>query len=296
MTLRALWAFSRPHTIIGTVVSILALWLLASQGAVPDTEWQALALALVGGLATNVYIVGVNQLTDVEIDRINKPWLPVASGALGYPAARAIVIGCVVVAGVTGALGGPWLLAAFGTGIAIGSAYSLPPLRLKRYPLWAAASVSFVRGIVVNVFIYLGFSAALTGRAILPPRIVVLAAAVLVLGLVIAWYKDVPDMAGDRRYGVRTLSLRLGPRRVLAIGLVAMAVCHTGVAVAALWGLPGLHTGVMVVGSAALLIAALAAAGQVRFDAPETFVRFYLFVWGLFYAEYLVFATAGVLA
>ena len=296
VTLRALWDFSRPHTIIGTVVSILALWLLAVQSAAADPEPWLLAAALIGGLATNVYIVGVNQLTDVAIDRINKPWLPVASGALPFGTARAIVIACAVVALAAGLAGGPWMLAAFATGIAVGTAYSLPPLRLKRFPFWAAASVSFVRGIVVNIFIYLAFSARLSGAAALPPRILALAAAVLILGLVIAWYKDVPDMAGDRRFGVRTLSLRLGPRRVLAIGLVATAVCHVGVALAAWWGLPGLHTGVMVGGSVALLIAAVVAAGRVRFDAPETFVRFYLFVWGLFYAEYLVFATAGVLA
>jgi len=32
-------------------------------------------------LGVNIYVVGINQLTDVEIDRINKPYLPLASGA-----------------------------------------------------------------------------------------------------------------------------------------------------------------------------------------------------------------------
>ena len=32
----------------------------------------------------NVFIVGVNQLTDVEIDRINKPFLPIAAGDLCF--------------------------------------------------------------------------------------------------------------------------------------------------------------------------------------------------------------------
>ena len=30
----------------------------------------------------NVCIVGINQLYDVEIDRVNKPYLPLASGEL----------------------------------------------------------------------------------------------------------------------------------------------------------------------------------------------------------------------
>lgn len=28
----------------------------------------------------NIYVVGLNQLFDVEIDKVNKPYLPLASG------------------------------------------------------------------------------------------------------------------------------------------------------------------------------------------------------------------------
>ncbi|KAG5560972.1 hypothetical protein RHGRI_004107 [Rhododendron griersonianum] len=30
----------------------------------------------------NLYAVGLNQLTDVEIDKVNKPYLPLASGEI----------------------------------------------------------------------------------------------------------------------------------------------------------------------------------------------------------------------
>ncbi|XLR30996.1 hypothetical protein S83_058896, partial [Arachis hypogaea] len=36
--------------------------------------------AVVAALFMNIYIVGLNQLSDIEIDRINKPYLPLASG------------------------------------------------------------------------------------------------------------------------------------------------------------------------------------------------------------------------
>lgn len=293
---RAVWAFSRPHTIIGTIVSISTLWLLAALDAGGERGGVALPLALLGGLATNVYIVGINQLTDVAIDKVNKPYLPLASGALTLRQGRMLVGGSVLVATVAGLVGGPFLLLAFGLGIAVGSAYSLRPLRLKRFSLWAAVSVSFVRGIVVNIVIYWYFSATMSGRASLPARIVLLAVAVVILGLVIAWFKDVPDMVGDRRYGVQTLSLKLGPGRVLIIGLAAMAICQIGIAVAAVTGMPGLHTGVLALGSLALLAVALLAARRIDFALPDTFVRFYLLIWGVFYAQYGVFAAAGVLA
>ena len=41
-----------------------------------------LAWTLVAGYGVNVFIVGLNQITDVEIDRINKPYLPIAAGDL----------------------------------------------------------------------------------------------------------------------------------------------------------------------------------------------------------------------
>ena len=39
----------------------------------------------------------VNQLEDVEIDRVNKPFLPIAAGDLSLPAGRRIVVACAVV-------------------------------------------------------------------------------------------------------------------------------------------------------------------------------------------------------
>lgn len=42
----------------------------------------ALAQALASALLMNVCIVGLNQLYDVEIDKVNKPYLPLASGEM----------------------------------------------------------------------------------------------------------------------------------------------------------------------------------------------------------------------
>ncbi len=67
--LGALWRFSRPHTIIGTTVSIVALYLIAVStlpGLTIDGGLIDLFWTLVAGLAVNVYIVGINQLEDVE--------------------------------------------------------------------------------------------------------------------------------------------------------------------------------------------------------------------------------------
>ena len=48
-----------------------------------------LALALLAGAAVNIYIVGLNQCEDVEIDRINKPKRPLTSGRMTIAPAAA---------------------------------------------------------------------------------------------------------------------------------------------------------------------------------------------------------------
>src|SRR5215204_2315092 len=80
-----LWRFSRPHTLVGTSCSIVGIYVIAATSlpgvAVGDGVGD-LAMTLLAGAAVNLYIVGLNQYEDVEIDRINKPWLPIPAGRL----------------------------------------------------------------------------------------------------------------------------------------------------------------------------------------------------------------------
>ncbi len=48
-----------------------------------ELDWGLLPRAMLGVLALlagNGYIVGINQVYDVNIDKVNKPFLPVAAG------------------------------------------------------------------------------------------------------------------------------------------------------------------------------------------------------------------------
>lgn len=291
----ALWAFARPHTVIGTALSVAGLWAIAvAEGGAADPA--PLLLAWAACLAANVFIVGLNQLTDLDIDRINKPELPLPSGQLSVPAARAIVWGCLAASLVLAWWAGPWLLAAVALSDAIGAAYSLPPVRLKRFALWAAACIFVVRGVVVNVLIFVHFLAVLAGRVAVPASVWVLTAFVVVFSLVIAWLKDVPDMEGDRAFGIRTLSLRLGARRVFALGVGALSAAYVAMMGAGWVGVPGVDSGALIAGHGLLLAVALWAARRVDVGNRAQVRRFYLTVWVLFFAEYIVFPLACLLA
>ncbi|KAL5974022.1 hypoxanthine-guanine phosphoribosyltransferase [Asimina triloba] len=97
-SLDAFYRFSRPHTVIGTAIAIISVSLLAVE-RVSDLSplfFAGVLEALVPALFMNLYIVGLNQLYDVDIDKINKPDLPLASGEYSVTTGTAIVL-CVAV-------------------------------------------------------------------------------------------------------------------------------------------------------------------------------------------------------
>ena len=232
--LDALWRFSRPHTVIGTTVSIVCLYLIAVDtlpgldlsGGLWDLWWT-----LVAGLAVNVYIVGINQIEDVDIDRVNKPFLPLAAGDMTLQQARRIVAGTAAVAVVLAVTQGAEETIAVVVGLIVGTAYSLPPLRLKRFPVLASLSISGVRSIVVNLGVYAHFSLAFDGTVSIPAPVWALTIVALPFSLAIAILKDVPDAEGDRRYRIMTFTVRRGGRPVMRAGIAALALGYLGMAI-----------------------------------------------------------------
>ena len=69
-----LWRFTRPHTIIGSAIAIPSIFLLAAPTYQSFFTWTSLVSLLYASfpsLLMNLYITGLNQITDVEIDKIN---------------------------------------------------------------------------------------------------------------------------------------------------------------------------------------------------------------------------------
>ena len=97
--LRALYKFTRPHTIRGTILASIAgttRALIDTPGAISNAKWGVmLPRAFAGMIALllgNAFIVGINQIYDKEIDELNKPFLPVASGEMSNRAAWISVV------------------------------------------------------------------------------------------------------------------------------------------------------------------------------------------------------------
>jgi homogentisate phytyltransferase / homogentisate geranylgeranyltransferase len=293
-----LWRFSRPHTLVGTTVSILGIYVIASAelpGVALGDGLGDLTLTLLAGAAVNVYIVGLNQCEDVDIDRVNKPWLPIPAGRLRLRDAWRLVIGCGVLSAALAVTQGWVELAAVGAALAIGTAYSAGPLRLKRFPAAAAASISIVRACVVNIGVYLHFADTLAGRgelSPLPAPIVALTLFVLPFSFAIAVLKDVPDVEGDRRFEIATLTVRLGPRAAFRIGMAALTVGYLGMAVLGPVAIESASPSILAVGHLACLAVLVHLARGVEPADAEAFASFYMRVWALFFLEYLLVPVA----
>lgn len=304
--LYALWKFWRPHTVIGTSLSVLgiATVVLADLEDEPLLTGARLALvgaALIACLLGNLYIVGLNQLEDIAIDRINKPHLPLAAGEFSIADGRWIVAlaGLGALGGAAG--GGPWLLATVGLSLAIGTAYSLPPARLKRFPFWASFCILAVRGAVVNLGLFLHFSHRLGQPLAIPDRVWALTGFVLLFSIAIALFKDIPDIEGDRRYGIRTLSVHLGQRPVFNLARGILTGCYLAMVLVAPW-LTGVNRPLLVITHLLALATLWIVSRRVaplyphRPTATLSYPNFYQFIWKLFFLQYLIFPLACWLA
>lgn len=288
--LRAFWQFSRPHTIYGTTASLLGLSILAlgRWDLWLDHGWD-LGIGWLACLCANVYIVGLNQLTDVEIDRINKPHLPLAAGSLSYRQGLTIVS----VTGVAGILLScwqiPYLLLTVVLSALIGTVYSLPPIRLKRFPITAALCIYVVRGVVVNLGLYAYFRSLIQAPVLYTPPLIALVLFILVFGFVIAIFKDIPDIEGDRQFQIVTYSIQWGQRKVLDLSIGVLSFCYL-----AMIGLgyvfltqanPWLLALVHILGLGILWIGR----ARTQLEDQQALTGLYQLIWKLFYLEYLLY-------
>ena len=284
-----LWRFGRPHTLVGTALSVAGLYAIAA-AELPDPRASDLFWVLVAALCVNVAIVGVNQLTDVEIDRVNKPQLPIASGDLSPAAATAIVAVATIVPVVLALTQGALETAAVVAALAVGAAYSLPPLRLKRFPVAASLSISGVRAVAVNLGVYGHFALAFGGG--IAPAVWALTLFVLPFSFAIAVLKDVPDLVGDRQFSIATFTVRMGQRSAARLGVGALVLAYAGMIVAGPLLLDDVQPAVLVLTHVAALGLLL---HWYRNADPANFTAFYMRVWVLFFLEY-VLVPAAVLA
>ena len=283
MTLHTIWKFSRPHTIIGSIVSIVVLFLL--QGGRLSEHFMFLFATLLSALGCNLCITGLNQIIDVELDKINKPNLPIASGELDMETAKKIVFIAGMIALIVSALLHWVLFLLILVILLLGIAYSVPPIQFKKHHLPAALSITIVRGVLVNIGMAVHFAGLIHGNFVIQPVIYPLTLFISAFSLAIAWYKDLPDRAGDAHFGYKTFPLFYSPKLALYLGAVIVLSAY---AYCIFWCFKASEQ-LLLYSLIALSIGFLSQVLAVRLNELASIKRFYQLFWVFFFATYLSF-------
>jgi homogentisate phytyltransferase/homogentisate geranylgeranyltransferase len=240
---------------------------------------------LISALGCNVCITGLNQVIDVELDKINKPDLPIASGKLDIQTAKRIVVVAGIIALGAAALLHWVLLLLIVVILLLGIAYSVPPIQLKQHHLPAALSITIVRGLLVNIGMALHFSGMLEGGFKIEPVIYPLTIFISAFSLAIAWYKDLPDRAGDAHFGYRTFPLLYSPKIALYLGAVFVMAAYGW---CIFWSYKQAEH-LLMYSLIVLSVAFLVHLQSVRLTEQKSIQRFYQLFWVFFFATYLSF-------
>ena len=214
-TVRTYVELARPFTLIAPALGFVS-GALTAIGAHPREVWHPglLVPALIGCVMAMVFNAGnnaLNQIYDLEIDRVNKGKRPLPSKRLTIREAWIFTNVTYVITLVLAWLVAPggrhecfWivLIAMIATYI-----YSMPPLRTKQRGIWANVTIAIPRGTLLKVA---GWSSVKTVAG-LEPWYIGAIFGLFLLGATTT--KDFADMEGDRLGGCRTLPIQYGVRR-----------------------------------------------------------------------------------
>ncbi len=199
------WNFSRPFTQIAPMVGIISGSLMAYAATATKFPASHVAMAALGAAALNAGSNGLNQIFDIENDRVNKPGRPLPAGRLSMLEAVAFTILMYALSLLLAAEVNTQTFVAFLLGGAATAMYSAPPWRLKSRPLGSNVIIALVRGELLQVA---GWAVVSSVLDTWEPWCVGLIFFLFLAGA--ATTKDFADVEGDRAAGCLTLPVKYG--------------------------------------------------------------------------------------
>jgi 4-hydroxybenzoate polyprenyltransferase len=214
--LRTFVELARPFTLMPPALGVLSGAVTAwGAGHAKPPVTLALIMPVVWGTlmaaVLNAASNAINQIYDLEIDRVNKPKRPLPSGTLSMREAWGFTVAAFLVAWALAWLAAPegrrecfWIVVF--TSVLVWQ-YSAPPLRTKRHGIWANVTIAVPRGLLLKVA---GWSTVKTVLG-LEPWYIGSIFGLFVLGATST--KDFADIEGDRAGGCQTLPILYGVKK-----------------------------------------------------------------------------------
>lgn len=193
---------------------------VVSSGASPSGQW---VLVILGVILAGPIVCGMSQAAndwcDRHVDAINEPDRPIPSGRIPGRWGLWIALGMSVLSLFVGWQLGPWGFGATLVGVLAAWAYSAEPVRMKRSGWWGPGLV----GLSYESLPWFTGAAVLAAGA---PRLeVILLAFLYGIGAHgIMTLNDFKALEGDRKMGVNSLPVTLGPVRAAQVACLVMTV------------------------------------------------------------------------
>lgn len=200
MNTRIFFNLTVPHYLILIIFTTTSALLVLNPTLIYSTA-PKLALTVVSLSFAVFGLNALNQIYDIEIDRISKPHRPIPSGKISIRSVYIFSAMSFFIAFILSLFSRTTPLVIFFVFLSV--IYSVPPIRLKRYGI----SSNIVGGTLYGAVPFLS-AAAITGSFSLAFFVFFYGAAI-----VLATFKDFEDMPTERRLGIRTLPVMLGYER-----------------------------------------------------------------------------------
>ncbi len=200
---------TRPFNLLITFISVIVAAIICQIEKILLIDVFAAALS-----ASIVMAAGniINDIFDIEIDKVNRPDRPLPSGKLSYKGALALYFIYLLLSLILS-----WFinLPAFIIVVVTNFLLYLYSKYLKRIPLVGNILVAFFTGLV---FIYGGVAVGNPSAAIIPATFAFL------INLIREIVKDMQDVPGDEKTGLQTFPIKFGFYKSIQLILILSIV------------------------------------------------------------------------
>jgi 4-hydroxybenzoate polyprenyltransferase len=210
--------------LLAPVWTVLILgWIAGSPNArIGNFSYGSLFVILVGFslLVASIYVV--NQIQDIESDRINGKLFLLPHGIISIPTAWTLAIICATAGFAIAFTQGVWMLSLFALGFIMGVLYNLPPASLKNRPIGGAAANTLGHGAITFLVGWLSAKGGMDLNAAMIKSGLLSSLAPAFANGAVFLATTIPDARGDGMTGKKTFCVAYGEK---ATAIAAVIMC-----------------------------------------------------------------------